>query len=118
MSLLGEIENAADELGVRVYEAEKPKRLANPSYLFEPQRLSISLARTTTPGELHLEIDLENVDKETVRVVRSIFPKVDVLDFAARSVASNRAYVRLEDFRPMTLGEWIEARQPRTLMSN
>ncbi len=116
--ILNEIENAADELGVRVYEAEKPKRTAIPSYLFDPQRLSISLSRTTTPGELRLDIELENVDKEIVRVTRGLFPKVDVLDFAARSVASNRGYVRLEDFRPLTLGEWIEARQPRTLLSN
>lgn len=116
--ILDEIENAADELGVRVYEAEKPKRLANPAYLFDPKRLSISLSRTTTPGEMRLDIELENVDKEVVRVSRSLYPKVDVLDFAARSVASNRGYSRLEDIRPLTLGEWIESRQPRTLLSN
>lgn len=116
--ILDQIESAVDELGVRVYEVEKPKRLSNAAYIFEPARLGIALSRTTVPGELHLDITMENQAQEKVQVTRRLYPKVDVLDLAARSVAMNRAFTRLEDFHPMTVAEWIEARQPKSLLSN
>ncbi|KXK40577.1 MAG: hypothetical protein UZ16_OP3001000073 [Candidatus Hinthialibacteria bacterium OLB16] len=103
---------------MRVYEVEKPKRLSNAAYIFEPARLGIALSRTTVPGELHLDITMENQAQEKVQVTRRLYPKVDVLDLAARSVAMNRAFTRLEDFHPMTVAEWIEARQPKSLLSN
>jgi hypothetical protein len=115
--LMNEIEEAADELGMRVYEFEKPKRAANPTYAFEPFRIGIELARTITPGQMHLDITLENEAGDKVQVVREVFPKVDVLDYAARAVAVNRTNARLSEFHPLTLSEWIESRKPRTLMS-
>ncbi|MCG3197727.1 MAG: hypothetical protein HUU16_21430 [Candidatus Omnitrophica bacterium] len=116
--IVDELEEAADELGMRVYELEKPKRASSGSYVYEPHKASLTLSRTTVPGELRLEVVLQDEAGESVRVDRVVRPKIDVIDFAARSVAINRGKGRLEDFRPMTLAEWLDSRKPRSLLTN
>jgi hypothetical protein len=116
--VLDEIEKSADELGMRVYALEKPNRASNPAYKFDPLRLGIELARTINPGEMKLEVALENEGGEKVQVLRTLHPKFDVLDLAARSVAINRANARLSEFRPLTLAEWLDSRRVHSLLSN
>lgn len=108
--LLDEVEKAVDEVGMKVYQLEKPRRVANPAYVYKPIGVSISLARTTKPGELSLEVNVKNEENETVSVTRAIHPDIDVLDFAARSVALNRTNVRFPQFRPLSLSEWVRTR--------
>jgi len=118
-AVLDVFEEAVDELALRVYEIEGSSRAAGGGYRFKPTRVSMTLSRTPQPGEMALEMVMSNKEGKSASVVRTVRPEIDVLDFAARSVALNRSKARIQDFRPMTRQNWLSMLgQTRTANAN
>lgn len=100
------IESGVDELAMRMHEVEKERSARSLNWKLEPASLAVRLARTAIEGHLSLELEIKDVDGVSARVVRTLQPEVDLIDFAARSVAANRENVYFNQFQKLTAPQW------------